>query len=217
MNIILQDLENIATIKEKSNLKSNNGHQCFVDKVSSEDFKIKYRVPVIKFSEDCKLFCSNCKDNEISVRRDQSRLSVQEIITEIINISKLGFKKIILSGCQQISFDADLISHIIYSVKTKIDIDIGIVLSLGLRDFNDYKKWKISGASGYLLFHDSDENDYKSVENFKTTKLLKSLGYSINIGLRWNNGLSLAKFKNEVEKNPFLEPDFFIFNNLQDI
>jgi biotin synthase len=112
----------------------------------------------------------------------------ERIIEVAKEINKSGIKSIVIrSGCDDF-YDEDKIAYIIYSIKKHADVDI--MLGLGQRTIEEYKEWKIAGASGYRLrFKSSNPQIYKSLNCLGTfenrlehIEHLKTLGYQVCSG-----------------------------------
>lgn len=133
---------------------------------------------------DC-IFCNSRNENGEILRY---RLNREEIINEAIKFYKLGKQSIVLHSGYDRFYNTDRIAYIIYSIKKKADIKI--TLSFGLRQFNEYKAWKIAGADSYLLsFVTSNKLLYKETRSFGKFEdrlahidELKRLGYNIGSG-----------------------------------
>ncbi|HEX2962505.1 MAG TPA: [FeFe] hydrogenase H-cluster radical SAM maturase HydE, partial [Ignavibacteriales bacterium] len=86
------------------------------------------------------------------------------------------------------AFDVDKIAYIIYFIKQ--NCDVAITLSLGQRDFEEYKTWRYAGADRYLLKHETANPRLYSVyhqrqkvqERLEQLQFLKSIGYQIGSG-----------------------------------
>ena len=143
---------------------------------------------LIEISTYCSENCNYCRlrrDNTSIFRERMNRESIIEVAKEI---NKSGIKSIVIrSGCDDF-YDEDKIAYIIYSIKKHADIDI--MLGLGQRTIEEYKEWKIAGASGYRLrFKSSNPQIYKSLNCLGTfenrlehIEHLKTLGYQVCSG-----------------------------------
>jgi len=143
---------------------------------------------LIEISTYCSENCNYCRlrrDNTSIFRERMNRESIIEVAKEI---NKSGIKSIVIrSGCDDF-YDEDKIAYIIYSIKKHADVDI--MLGLGQRTIEEYKEWKIAGASGYRLrFKSSNPQIYKSLNCLGTfenrlehIEHLKTLGYQVCSG-----------------------------------
>ncbi len=153
-----------------------------------EEYKHKriYLRGLIEISNYCEGDCYFC---DLSVRNQhvpRFRLSPEEIIEEARKLILSGLKTIILNSGEDSYFDRDMISYIIYSIKQISDVKIS--LSLGKRNFDDYKAWKYAGAENYIVRQDAIFKTQNKNERLKLYRksldhltYLKSLGFSLGI------------------------------------
>lgn len=143
---------------------------------------------LIEISTYCSENCNYCrlrKDNKSIIRERMNREQIIEIAKEI---NKSGIESIVIRSGYDDFYDVDRISYIIYSIKKYTDVEI--MLSLGERTLEEYKEWKIAGASGYRLrFKSSNPIRYKSLKTYGTLEsrlehidYLKSIGFQICSG-----------------------------------
>ncbi len=143
---------------------------------------------IIEFSNYCAqncLYCGSRKDNYILPRY---RMTPEEIIEAAKTVSKLGIFTIILQSGEDMYYDTDLIAYMVYQIKQHADISI--ILCLGERGYDEYRAWKYAGADGYLLKHETANENLYSVyhkqqrleERLNHLRFMKSLGYKIGSG-----------------------------------
>ncbi|MGM0410553.1 MAG: [FeFe] hydrogenase H-cluster radical SAM maturase HydE [Bacillota bacterium] len=143
---------------------------------------------IIEFSSYCNKNCYYCglrKDND-EIKRYQ--LSKEKIIETALMAADLGYKTVVLQSGED-DYEAKKIADIIKTIKKKTEM--AVTLSVGERDFSDYKLWYKAGADRYLLKHEcANEKLYKKYHpgmSFKnriaTLKYLKKLGYQIGSGV----------------------------------
>ncbi len=163
-------------------------------KLASEN--LKHKLPkdfhqfeeTIEISNYCDATCVFCHARNENSDILRFRLNREEIINEAIRLYKLGKQSIIIHSGYDKFYNTDRIAYIIYSIKKQTNIKI--TLSLGLREFHEYKAWKIAGADSYFLnFVTSNQtlyNETKSWGKFKDRLVhineLKRLGYNIGSG-----------------------------------
>ena len=156
------------------------------DKYFGKDIQIR---GVIKFSNYCSRNCLYCglREDNFTIRR--YRLSTDEILCAARKIYEKGVRRIFLESGHDSFYDSDIISYLIYSIKK--EFNVAVTLSIGERSFDDYKSWKIAGASGYFLKYESAnlsaQNGYSSVSTYEERinhiKYLKTLGYEVGSGI----------------------------------
>ena len=143
---------------------------------------------VIEFSNYCSQHCLYCGLREDNFALQRYRMSTEEIIETAKIIYSNGIKTIVLQSGEDSFFDTDLISYLIYSIKNQFDV--AITLSIGERNFDEYRAWKIAGADRYLMKHEtSNAKLYYSIHNkanleerINHLKYLKNLGYQVGTG-----------------------------------
>ena len=156
---------------------------------------------------DC-LFCNSRKGNG-EIKR--FRLNREEIIEAVLELYKLGKHSVILHSGYDNFYNTDRIAYIIYSIKKRADIKI--TLSFGLRQFSEYKAWKIAGADSYFLnFVTSNKILYKETKSWGKLEdrlahidELKKIGYNIGSG-------SIIGLPNQTLED--LADDFLLCKNL---
>lgn len=100
---------------------------------------------------------------------------------------KKNIKTIVLQSGEDPFYTTDILKDLIIKIKS---LDIAITLSIGERDFEEYKIWKETGADRYLMRHETaDEKLYNYLhphDTFENRKLhllkLKEIGYEIGAG-----------------------------------
>jgi biotin synthase len=135
-------------------------------------------------SENC-LYCGLRKGNR---QLSRYRMQNEEIIDTAARIIKAGIHTIVLQSGEDDQITRDDITFIIREIK-KVD-NAAITLSLGERDYDDYKIWKEAGADRYLLKHETANPVLYSVyhtrqnlnDRIEHLKFLKSIGYQIGSG-----------------------------------
>lgn len=143
---------------------------------------------VIEFSNNCDENCLYCGFRKYNLSLPRYRMTSEEIIEAAKVISNLGIFTIVLQSGEDHYFDTDIIAYIIYQIKQHADVSI--TLSLGERDFDEYREWKIAGADRYLLKHETaNQQLYETFHKKQRLKdrlnhlrFLKTLGYQIGSG-----------------------------------
>jgi len=175
-------------------LKINEIEKNNLIKLASDN--IKYQIPkdfhqfeeTIEISNYCDADCVFCHSRNENMEILRFRLNREEIINEAVRLYKLGKQSIIIHSGYDKFYNTDRIAYIIYSIKKQAKIKI--TLSLGLREFHEYKAWKIAGADSYFLnFVTSNKTLYKETKSWGKLKdrlahidELKRLGYNIGSG-----------------------------------
>lgn len=143
---------------------------------------------IIEISNNCEQECLYCGLRKSNEQIERYRMNPDEVIETAKVVANIGIRTIILQSGEDPQFDTDQISYIIYSIKQSSDV--AITLSLGERDFEEYKTWKYAGADRYLLKHETASPNLYSMLHQKQNirdrlthiEFLKSIGYQIGSG-----------------------------------
>lgn len=143
---------------------------------------------LLEFSNYCDQDCDFCKFQSENLSINKFRFETEQIVEFAQVMIKSNIKTIILSSGLDHHYDSDEIAYIVYSIKQHKNVKV--FLSLGLRDLNDYRKWKIAGADGYICKHltingrmyQSCAKNKSLIERMKHIKYLNGLGYKIGAG-----------------------------------
>lgn len=162
--------------------------------------------------------CEGCENRENNYELERYRLDADEIIQRIRDISTDGTTNFILKTGYDSFYDTDLISYILYSLKQLNNLSV--YLSLNERGFDEYKRWKISGAEGYWLncnlYNISDKNRF--IKQSDHLKYLKRIGYQTGTGYTFNQKNYNAEiFYDFIENLNSVGADTIIFDTRSDI
>lgn len=143
---------------------------------------------IIEFSNHCRCSCLYCGINNRNKKLVRYRLTTDEIVSIAKEAYDVGYKSIVLQSGEDMHYDADIVSSIIKSIKSFGDV--GVTLSVGERDYEEYKQWKKDGADRFLLKHETaDENTYNYLHPHSSFKRrleclhqLNELGYQTGSG-----------------------------------
>jgi len=143
---------------------------------------------IIEFSNNCEQDCLYCGLRISNLSLDRYRMSSDEILATAEHIYKAGMKTIVLQSGEDFEYNHSLITKVIKSIKSKLDV--AITLSLGERDFGDYDEWKKAGADRYLLKHETANPElYEKIhqkqpleERVQHLRYLKSIGFQTGSG-----------------------------------
>ncbi|NNG27660.1 MAG: [FeFe] hydrogenase H-cluster radical SAM maturase HydE [Ignavibacteriaceae bacterium] len=143
---------------------------------------------IIEFSNYCDQHCLYCGLRLQNTELERYRMTKEAIISAAYNIYVSGIRTIVLQSGEDHRFDCADIEEIITTIKK--DLDVAITLSLGEREFNEYKRWKDAGADRYLLKHETANQKLYSVyhqgdeldERIEHIKYLKSIGFQVGSG-----------------------------------
>lgn len=144
---------------------------------------------IIEFSNYCCRSCVYCGLRQENKKVSRYRMSAEEIIKLANEISQYGVKTIVLQSGDDLGFSQKILSDVIDKIKRKHP-EIAITLSIGEREFDDYKAFKDAGADRYLLKHETaNPGLYTNLHPGQTLKkrieileCLRKLGYQIGAG-----------------------------------
>jgi len=143
---------------------------------------------IVEFSNVCRNTCFYCGLSKNNKTLKRYRLNTEEIIAAVKSIASAGIKTVVLQSGEDDGLDAVWLKKIIEDIKT--DFDIAITLSVGERNFDEYRMWRKAGADRFLLkIETSDKQLYESLhpnmsfENrLRCLRDLKMLGYQTGSG-----------------------------------
>jgi len=143
---------------------------------------------IIEFSNNCEQDCLYCGLRISNLSLDRYRMSSDEILATAEHIYSAGMKTIVLQSGEDFEYSRSLITELIKSIKSKLDV--AITLSLGERDFDDYDEWNKAGADRYLLKHETANPElYEKFhqkqpleERVQHLRYLKSIGFQTGSG-----------------------------------
>jgi biotin synthase len=143
---------------------------------------------VIEFSNYCIRDCLYCGLRLSNKKLARYRMSKDEIIETALKGYHVGIKTVVLQSGDDPGYSAETISEIIQKIKEKADV--AITLSVGERDYNDYKLWKDAGADRYLLKHETaNPHLYANLHPGQTlAKRLEILRWLKELGLQVGAG-----------------------------
>ncbi len=149
-----------------------------------------YTRGLIEISNICKNDCLYCGIRRSNTRCIRYRLTKEEILSCADEGYELGFRTFVLQGGEDPFFTDEILSDIISSLAAKHP-DCAVTLSLGERSKESYERLFQSGASRYLLRHETaDPLHYArlhppemSFENrMRCLKDLRETGYQTGCG-----------------------------------
>ena len=142
---------------------------------------------IVEFSNFCKNNCLYC-----GIKRERNikryRLDIEDIIRIVeYSVLKLNFKAIVLQSGEDLFYDEEKLIYLVSKLK---EFNILIILSIGEREKDLYKKLYSKGARGVLLrFETSNKEIFKKLKPDTTLekrldliRYLKELGYILATG-----------------------------------
>lgn len=142
---------------------------------------------LIEFSNFCHCNCLYCGIRAENSCVDRYRLSSDQIIQLARQAYDFGYKTVVLQSGEDLAYKVDEMAQIISEIKK---LDLALTLSIGERNFEDYKILKEAGADRFLLRIETTDKDlYMKMHpkaDFENRKIclfnLKKLGYEAGTG-----------------------------------
>ncbi|MFV0499896.1 MAG: [FeFe] hydrogenase H-cluster radical SAM maturase HydE [Bacilli bacterium] len=153
--------------------------------------KSVYLRGLIEMSNYCRCSCNYCGLRKENYEVIRYRLSEDEILKSCKTGYELGFKTFVMQGGEDLFFSKEVLSRIISKIRVNFP-DVAITLSIGERDYEDYKAFFDAGVNRFLLRHEAFSTKlYKylhpepmSYENrIKCLNDLKEIGYQVGVGM----------------------------------
>lgn len=143
---------------------------------------------LIEFSNICRnncLYCGIRKDNKSVCRY---RMSEDELVSTAEKAAQMGFKTIVMQSGEDLYYNKERLCRIIEKIKK---FDVAITLSIGERNYDEYKAFREAGADRYLmriettdkeLYHKLDPN-MSWQHRYECLLMIKELGYELGSGI----------------------------------
>ena len=174
---------------------------------------------IIEFSNYCQNNCLYCGLRKDNTQLQRYRMTPEEII-DICNyaVEELGFKAIVLQSGEDLWYDDEKLVDIIKNIQKKCPVLL--ILSIGERNIETYKKLYQVGARGVLLrFETGNTKLYEKYrpkhilkDRINLINKLKEIGYLIMtgflIGLPEQTEQDIL---NDIELTNSLGPEMFSF------
>ena len=174
---------------------------------------------IIEFSNYCGNNCLYCGIQNGNGYLKRYRMSVEEIVNNCeYAVKELGFKAIVLQSGEDSWYDETKLADIVEKIREKCNVLL--ILSIGERNFETYKKLHQSGARGILLrFETSNRILYQKYKPGHTLKKrlnlihkLREFGFLIMTGfLIGLPDQTEQDILNDIELTASLGTDIFSF------
>ena len=143
---------------------------------------------LIEFSNICRNNCMYCgirKDNH-NIKR--YHMSEDELVVTAKSAAEMGFKTVVMQSGEDMYYNPSRLCNIIERIKK---FDVAITLSIGERDYDEYKAFKEAGADRYLLRIETTDKDlYHKLDpdmswnrRYECLCALRDLGYEVGSGI----------------------------------
>ena len=143
---------------------------------------------LIEFSNICRNDCLYCGIRRSNGRVQRYRMTDEELVETARRAADLGFQTIVLQSGEDLHFDQARLCRIIEQIKR---LDVALTLSVGERDYADYKAFRDAGADRYLLRIETTDTDLYHRLNpgmswqhrHECLLMIRELGYELGSGI----------------------------------
>ena len=143
---------------------------------------------LIEFSNFCRNDCMYCGIRRSNRHVQRYRMTDEELVETARRAVALGFQTIVLQSGEDLHFDQARLCRIIEQIKRH---DVALTLSVGERDYADYKAFRDAGADRYLLRIETTDTDLYHRLNpgmswqrrHECLLMIKELGYELGSGI----------------------------------
>lgn len=143
---------------------------------------------LIEFSNICRNDCLYCGIRRSNRRVQRYRMDDDELVETARRAAALGFQTIVLQSGEDLHFDQTRMCRIIEQIKR---LDVALTLSVGERDYADYKAFREAGADRYLLRIETTDRDLYHRLNpgmswerrHECLLMIRELGYEVGSGI----------------------------------
>ncbi len=143
---------------------------------------------LIEFSNICRNNCQYCGLQRDNKRLARYHMSEEELLKTAKQAADMGFKTLVLQSGEDLYYTRDRMCRIIESIKKN---DVALTLSIGEREYDDYKAFRNSGADRYLMRIETTDKDLYHRLNpgmnwqhrHECLMMIKELGYELGSGI----------------------------------
>lgn len=143
---------------------------------------------LIEFSNICRNDCLYCGIRRGNRQVQRYRMTDEELVETAKRATALGFQTIVLQSGEDMHFDQARMCHIIEQIKR---LDVALTLSVGERDYEDYKAFRDAGADRFLMRIETTDRDLYNRLNpgmswerrHECLLMIRDLGYELGSGI----------------------------------
>ena len=143
---------------------------------------------LIEFSNICRNDCLYCGIRRGNRQVQRYRMTEEELVETAKRAAALGFQTIVLQSGEDLYFDQVRTCRIIEQIKR---LDVALTLSVGERDYEDYKAFRDAGADRYLIRIETTDRDLYHRLNpgmswehrHECLLMIRELGYELGSGI----------------------------------
>lgn len=143
---------------------------------------------LIEFSNYCRNDCLYCGIRRGNKGVTRYRMDDDELVETARRAADIGFKTIVLQSGEDLHYDQARMCRIIERIK---QMDVALTLSIGERDYEDYKAFRNAGADRYLMRIETTDVDLYHRLNpgmswqhrHECLLMIRELGYELGSGI----------------------------------
>lgn len=143
---------------------------------------------LIEFSNICRNDCLYCGIRRGNRQVQRYRMTDDELVETAKRAVALGFQTIVLQSGEDMHFDQARMCRIIEQIK---QMDVALTLSVGERDYEDFKAFRDAGADRYLMRIETTDRDLYHRLNpgmswerrHECLLMIRELGYELGSGI----------------------------------
>ena len=143
---------------------------------------------LIEFSNICRNDCLYCGIRRGNRQVQRYRMTDEELVETAKRAAALDFQTIVLQSGEDMHFDQARMCHIIEQIKR---LDVALTLSVGERDYEDFKAFREAGADRYLMRIETTDRDLYHRLNpgmswerrHECLLMIRELGYELGSGI----------------------------------
>ena len=143
---------------------------------------------LIEFSNICRNDCLYCGIRRGNRHVRRYRMGEEELVETARKAADIGFQTIVLQSGEDLHFDQAMLGRIVERIKR---LDVAVTLSVGERDYADYKAWRDAGADRYLMRIETTDRDLYHRLNpgmswerrHECLLMIRELGYELGSGI----------------------------------
>ena len=143
---------------------------------------------LIEFSNICRNNCQYCGLQRDNKKLARYHMSEEELLQTAKQAADMGFKTLVLQSGEDMYYSNDRMCRIIENIKKN---DVALTLSIGEREYDEYKAFRNAGADRYLMRIETTDKDlYHRLDpgmswqhRHECLLMIKELGYELGSGI----------------------------------
>ncbi len=143
---------------------------------------------LIEFSNICRNDCLYCGIRRGNRQVQRYRMTDEELVETAKRAAALGFQTIVLQSGEDMHFDQARMCRVIEQIKR---LDVALTLSVGEREYEDFKAFREAGADRYLMRIETTDRDlYHRLnpgmsweQRHECLLMIRELGYELGSGI----------------------------------